>query len=195
MRYGLLSRLSYANVMATVAVFLALGGGAYALSGIPDRSGVYHGCVATSGALRVVTKASSCRKAKTVTRGRHRVRIPGESAITWNQQGRSGVNGANGLNGANGAPATALWAVVSRDGTLISGSGATSQPMGMDPIYHVTFSRDVSQCALVGTARNDTQNTFVVATPNATNPKQVDVTVAPNNTSITIAAFSLAAFC
>jgi hypothetical protein len=29
------SRLTYANTMATVAVFLALGGGAYALSGIP----------------------------------------------------------------------------------------------------------------------------------------------------------------
>ena len=66
---GIRSRLSYANVMATGAMFLALGGGAYALSGVPDRSGVFHGCVATSGALRVVTKASSCRKAKTVKRG------------------------------------------------------------------------------------------------------------------------------
>jgi hypothetical protein len=100
------SRLTYANVMATGAMFVALGGGAYALSGVPDRSGVFHGCVATSGALRVVAKASSCRKAKTVTRGKHRVRIPGESAIAWNQQGRPGVNGVNGatgLNGANGA--------------------------------------------------------------------------------------------
>jgi len=30
MRYGLRERLSYANVMATVALFAALGGGAYA---------------------------------------------------------------------------------------------------------------------------------------------------------------------
>ena len=58
------SRLTYANVVATGALFLALGGGAYALSGVPDRSGVFHGCVSTSGALRVVTKASSCRKAR-----------------------------------------------------------------------------------------------------------------------------------
>src|SRR5438552_1322326 len=96
-------RLTYANVMATVAVFLALGGGAYALNGVPDRAGVYHGCVATSGALRVVAKASSCRKARTVTRGRRRIRIAGESAIAWNQQGRAGQNGTNGLNGVNGA--------------------------------------------------------------------------------------------
>src|SRR6476661_576200 len=102
MRKALGSRLTYANVMATVAVFLALGGGAYALSGVPDRSGVYHGCVATSGALRVVAKASSCRKAKTVRRGTRRVRIPGESAIAWDQQGRPGANGVNGNNGVNG---------------------------------------------------------------------------------------------
>ena len=95
--------LTYANVMATVAVFLALGGGAYALTGIPDGGGMYHGCVATSGALRVVTKASSCLKAKTVKRGNRRVRIPGESSIAWNQQGRPGINGTNGVNGTKGA--------------------------------------------------------------------------------------------
>jgi hypothetical protein len=96
------SRLTYANTMATVAVFLALGGGAYALSGIPDSGGVYHGCVASSGALRVVSKASSCLKARTVKRGSRRVRIPGESAIVWNQQGRPGVNGAQGPAGPQG---------------------------------------------------------------------------------------------
>jgi hypothetical protein len=96
------SRLTYANTMATVAVFLALGGGAYALSGIPDRGGIYHGCVATSGALRVVAKASSCRKTRTVKRGTRRVRIPGESAITWNQQGRPGLQGGPGVQGVQG---------------------------------------------------------------------------------------------
>src|SRR5689334_16738991 len=75
-------------------VFVALGWGAYALCGVPDRSGVYHGCGASSGALRVVAKASSCRKTKTVRRGTRRVRIPGESAISWNQKGVAGAPGA-----------------------------------------------------------------------------------------------------
>src|SRR5881397_273753 len=96
------SRLTYANITATGALFLALGGGAYALSGIPDGSGVYHGCVASSGALRVVAKASSCRKAKTVKRGRRHVRIPGESAIAWNRQGRPGLQGLQGVQGVPG---------------------------------------------------------------------------------------------
>ena len=94
---GIRTRVTYANVMATGAMFVALGGGAYALSGVPDASGTFHGCVdRKTRVLRVVTSASSCRKAKTVKRGRRRVRIPGESAIAWNQQGRAGANGTNG---------------------------------------------------------------------------------------------------
>jgi hypothetical protein len=102
---GVRSRLTYANVMATGAMFVALGGGAYALSGIPDGSGVYHGCVdSQTGALRVVAKASSCRKATTVKRGGRRIRIPGESAITWSQQGQPGPAGSAGLRGTPGTP-------------------------------------------------------------------------------------------
>jgi hypothetical protein len=97
------SHLTYANVVATGVLFVALGGGAYALTGIPDRGGVYHACVdPKTGALRVVKSARSCRKTRTVTRGRRRVRIPGESAIAWNQQGPTGRPGANGANGVNG---------------------------------------------------------------------------------------------
>ena len=134
------SRLSYANVMATGAMFVALGGGAYALTGIPDRSGSYHGCVGTTGALRVVTKASSCRKTRTVKRGKRRVRIPGESAIAWNQQGPAGVQGVQGIQGGAGkAGATNVTVRQSAVGTgdvtatcnageLAVGGGANAQP-------------------------------------------------------------------
>jgi hypothetical protein len=101
------SRLTYANVVATGALFVALGGGAYALSGIPDRGGVFHGCVdRNTSVLRVVSNASSCRKAKTVRRGRRRVRIPAELAIAWNQRGLDGAAGAKGDRGADGIDAT-----------------------------------------------------------------------------------------
>ena len=97
------SRLTYANVVATGALFVALGGGAYALSGVPDRAGVFHGCVSNAtGVLRVVKSASSCQKAKTVRRNGKRVRLPGEFAVAWNQKGQPGGNGTNGINGTNG---------------------------------------------------------------------------------------------
>jgi hypothetical protein len=100
-------RLDHPTVVAYLALFIALGGGAYALSGVPDVSGTFHGCVHDkTRVLRVVSSPSSCRKAKTIKRGTRRVRIPGESAIAWNQQGRPGPNGTNGSNGTNGTDGT-----------------------------------------------------------------------------------------
>ena len=97
------SRLTYANVMATVAAFLALGGGAYALSGIPDRGGVFHGCVSNrTGLLRVVKRASSCHKPK----GHGKGRDPGEFAVSWNQQGPRGLQGPSGQAGLDGHAGT-----------------------------------------------------------------------------------------
>jgi hypothetical protein len=148
------SRLTYANVVATGALFVALGGGAYALSGVPDRSGVYHGCVATSGALRVVARASSCRKAKIVRLGKRRVRIPGEFAVGWNQQGPRGLQGIPGEQGnpgtpgAPGASATKLFAWVRDPGSSAPvvqyGSGVTSvADTTVAGTYNVTFNRSL----------------------------------------------------
>lgn len=100
-------RLSYANVMATAAMFVALGGGAYALSGTPDRSGVFHGCVSKSTrVLRAVKSANSCQKARTIRRNGHRVHLSGEFAIAWNQKGQPGANGKDGMNGTKGTHGT-----------------------------------------------------------------------------------------
>jgi hypothetical protein len=98
-RKRLLSKLNYANVMATAAMFVALGGGAYAVTGTPDKAGVFRGCVSKrTGALRIVDSGTPCRKAK----GHGKRRDPGETAISWSQQGPRGVAGAQGLQGLQG---------------------------------------------------------------------------------------------
>src|SRR5438132_529365 len=79
------ARITYANVASTLALTIALGGGAYAAtSGIPDKHGVFHGCVSkpSGGSLRIVKKAKSCQK------GSH-----AELAIKWSQQGPAGSPG------------------------------------------------------------------------------------------------------
>jgi hypothetical protein len=169
------SHLTYANMMATGAMFVALGGSAYALNGAPDNSGVFHGCVSNhTGALRVVKGANSCAKAH--GRGRHR--DPGETAISWSQQGPPGQPGLQGTPGQQGDPgtpgqkgdpgtpgqkgdpgtpgqdATKLFAYVDDFGAstaagvqYANGVTGVTDPIG-DNDYTVTFDRSLQNCVV-----------------------------------------------
>jgi hypothetical protein len=80
--------------MSSIAVFIALGGGAYAaISSIPGRDGVIHGCYQKkNGNLRLIAAGKGCSKS--------------EKAIAFNQQGRPGNQGIPGTQGVPGAPST-----------------------------------------------------------------------------------------
>jgi hypothetical protein len=108
--------------MATGAMFVALGGGAYALTGVPDETGTFHGCVSKrTGVLRVVSSSSSCHRAK--GRGRHR--DPGETAISWSQQGPRGLPGVQGIQGPQGVPGqNAATNLAIRASAQVAGSNA-----------------------------------------------------------------------
>jgi hypothetical protein len=86
------SRLTYANVMATLAMFVALGGGTYAATALVGPDGKVNGCVLakgkTKGALRVVAPNQRCRR--------------GERPLTFNQQGPQGLAGGQGPPGGQG---------------------------------------------------------------------------------------------
>jgi hypothetical protein len=80
-------RLTFANIVAMLALILAMTG--FAAAAIPDARGVIHGCYEKStGILRVIKAGKRCSKS--------------EKSISWNQQGRRGRNGTNGTNGVNG---------------------------------------------------------------------------------------------
>src|SRR5262245_11604211 len=99
-------RPSPAMMVALAALFVALGGTGYALigGGIPDATGVFHGCAnRRTGTLRLVKSAGECKKA--VTKGKHK--RPGELAVAWSQRGPAGSNGAAGANGKNGTTVAA----------------------------------------------------------------------------------------
>ena len=72
---------SYANVMATVAVFLALGGGAFAATtGFTSKGGTIHGCVSTrSHVLTVLKPGKRCGR--------------GHVALAFNAKGVPGARG------------------------------------------------------------------------------------------------------
>ncbi len=82
---------TFANVVSSVALFVALGGGAYAASGgFVGANGTIRVCAGAHGALRVVRVGGRCPKHAT--------------ALVVDQQGSPGANGATGGGGATGAP-------------------------------------------------------------------------------------------
>jgi hypothetical protein len=96
--FNMKQRLTYANVVATFALFLALSGGSYAaVSGAFSSGGVLRVCVSSrTGSLRLVKRVHDCRR--------------GEVPVSWNAQGPAGKpgltgqTGPRGLTGAQGQP-------------------------------------------------------------------------------------------
>jgi len=72
-------RLTYANVVASLALFVALGGGAYAARRFVGSDGRIHACVGKKGHLTLVKPGSKCGK--------------GTSHLAWNKRGPSGRQG------------------------------------------------------------------------------------------------------
>jgi hypothetical protein len=122
--------------LGAIAGALTVGGIAWA--DIPD-SGVINGCYKTNGGVLRVIDASAGDACN-----------PSEQPVSWSQTGPTGATGPIGPRGPAGPPGLSLFANVTSDGILVSGTAtATSHPD--TGIYFVGFGRDVSNCAAVAT--------------------------------------------
>ena len=168
-------RVTYANVAATSALVIALGGGAYAATGgFTDARGVVHACVNNrSGAVSVVKGSASCRKVKTVN---GRIVFPGETALAWSQQGPQGDPGRQGPPGPQGetgrqGPQGDPGLPGSAGPQLTGGStgagiiqGSTNAPLTVGPFSEDVFAPSgFTSAGATGPGANSTQST-----PNAT---------------------------
>ena len=133
-------RLSYANVMATIAVFVALGGTSYALS-LPRNS-------VGSAQLRSdsVGRSELRRKAVTSRAVRDRsVRLKDLSVGT-----RNALRGHQGPAGPQGPPGPTFSAAVNAAGALIRGSASSSSSSAPNNRL-IGFSRPVNDCVATAT--------------------------------------------
>jgi hypothetical protein len=162
--------------MATVAVFLALGGGAIAATSLTSGDGTITACVAKkSGAVRVVAAGKKCPK--------------GTRKLTWNQAGKPGPQGqpgAPGEPGAAGSPGTAqAYAHVLANGTL-----DLAHSKGVNGIANlcavpcsVTHGESAAQCfdlaspAAVGVVSTAPESPFTMATVAVPGPVAEGITV------------------
>ena len=139
-------RLTYANVMATLAVFVALGGSATA-------AGVFRG---RPQASHVLSKAEVSKKKAKKRRGPQGKTGAQGPAGTKGDKGDSGGKGDTGTPGSAGAAATSLWAVVnpsfcSPNCSPARSKGVSSVTKSGTGVYAVDFNQAVSSCAAIAT--------------------------------------------
>lgn len=138
------ARLTYANVMATVAVFIALGGSSYAALSLPKNS---------VGANQLKQNSVGAGEVKNRSLGLAEFKNSARAGFV----GQQGATGPQGPKGDKGDPATTLWAEVAPNGSLLRGSGvASSSYLTGTAAYEVVFNQSVADCALIVTPRLST---------------------------------------
>lgn len=149
-------RLTYANVMSTIAVFLMLGGAtAFAATQLPKNS-VGPKQIRKNAVNSAKVKNHSLRAAD-FKQGQLPAGPQGPQGEKGDkgEKGEKGEKGDKGETGATGAPATKLFASVNSNGSLARGSGVTATTRSGTGVYEVTFDTNISQCVYLATPGGD----------------------------------------
>ena len=128
-------RLTYANVMATIAVFVALGGSSYAALTLPRNS----------------VGAKQIRKGAVGTSELHDRSVRLRDMSTSARKSLRGATGAQGPAGATGAPAAKFFAAVSASGALLRGNATNGGRATAIGTYVIGFAESVGGCAYSAT--------------------------------------------
>jgi hypothetical protein len=152
--------LTYANVVATLALFSALGGGAYAATRITGRDvvdGSLSGVDVRNGSLT----GNDVRDASLLARDFRPGQLPRGAT------GAQGPAGPQGAAGPQGVPGTArAFAVVNADGTLAPGAKGV-----------VSSRREQSGLSTFYCVRFDFAPTVILATPTTITAAAIPATV------------------
>jgi hypothetical protein len=194
-------KLSYANVMATIAVFIALGGASYAAFKLPKNS---------VGAKQIRKNAVNTAKVKNGSllasdfkSGQLPAGPQGERGEKG-EKGERGERGERGEKGESGTPATKLFASVRQNGTILHSSpGVTVGTYGGPGEYFATFPQDVTDCVAIGSIGETSSNgiapgEITTRTDGNAAPEygnRVDIITFNSSGAYADEAFNLAVFC
>ena len=135
---GRIRRPSPAMVIACAALLVALGGTSFAaVNVLVPRNSV--------GSNQVIDHSLLAKDFKTPPKGPRGLAGPAGPA------GAQGPAGPAGASGPAGAAATALWASIDDNGTLVRNKGAASSLRTATGQYQVIFNQDVTGCVYVAT--------------------------------------------
>jgi hypothetical protein len=188
------ARMTYANVVSTIALGLAIGGGtAYAATKIGTSNIRYHAVTGSKLATNSVTASKVKNSALSGSDLRN-------NSVTSDDV-RNGTLQATdfapnqlpkGDKGDKGDPATSIFGVATSGGALTSFKNATAIS-GTNP-YTVTFNQDVSKCAAVATLTGGSPGT-VTAQPAAGSPQQITFATYGQDNGANPRAFQFAVYC
>jgi hypothetical protein len=186
-------RMTYANVVSTIALGLAIGGGtAYAATKIGTSNIRYH---AVTGS-KLSTNSVTASKVKNSALSGSDLR---NNSVTSDDVRNGTLQAADfapaqlpkGDKGDKGDPATSIFGVVASGG-LLNFKGVTAVS-GSNP-YTITFSQDVSKCAAVSTLTGGNAGTVTAqATPG--NVQQVTFATYGQNGAANPRDFQFAVYC
>jgi hypothetical protein len=161
------SRLTYANVVSTIALVLAVGGGtAYAATRIGTDNIRYHAVTGSKLSTNAVTASKVKNSALSGTDIRDNS-IRGIDVRTGTLEASDFAPGQL----PKGDPATSIFAAVSAAGVLGANKNVTNLSSTDAGAYTVTINQDVSKCAAVATLAGGAAGT-VTAEPTAGNVQQ-----------------------
>jgi hypothetical protein len=139
------SHVSYANVMATIAVFVALGGTSYAVTQLPRNSvGSKQIRTGSVGASEIHTNAVRSKDIKNRNVALRDISLGARKSLR-------GQPGPAGPQGPQGPAVAAFTAAVLPAGNFARSQGTASQGANHanEGIYRVDFTRDVTACYAV----------------------------------------------
>jgi hypothetical protein len=188
------SRMTYANVMSTIAVALAIGGGtAYAATRIGTSNIRYHAVTGSKLATNSVT-ASKVKNSALSGSDLRNNSLRTDDIRNGTLQAVDFAPGQlpKGDKGDKGDPATSIFGVATATGALTSFKNATAISGG-NP-YTVTFNQDVSRCAAVTTLAGGEAGS-VTAQPTPASPQQITFTSYGREGNANPRAFQFAVYC
>lgn len=135
-------KITYANVVASLALFIALGGTSFAVTQLARNS------VGAKQIRKNAVGASELRRSAVSSR---HIRDRSVALKDISSGARSALQGAKGDPGPKGDPGVTYRAAVNSGGGTVRGNATTASHQGGSGLYTIAFDRDVSQCVATAT--------------------------------------------
>ena len=168
------SKLSFANVISCLALFIALGGTGYAAITLPRNS-------VGSAQLRSKSVGTSEMKSNAVTS--RTIKRGSIQTSDMSATARASLRGQAGPAGPAGPPGTTFRAAVPTGGSVAAGNATRATHVGGTNEYTVEFPRDLSGCIATATLAT------VQSGPTTDQPEAGRITVASAGASVVVKTF------